>query len=165
MIFAGMSGSATADAVGLGQIEMRAMLDEGYGRNFSAGITAGSSLIGPIIPPSIPLVAYAVQAEVSVGALFMAGIVPGIIMALAFMTYITVLARARNYPSGAIPPLMTLWHAFRRGFLPLLTPVIIVGGIYSGVFTPTEAAAVAVLYAIALWGSRLPRVWMASFVG
>lgn len=150
MIFAGMSGSATADAVGLGQIEMRAMLDEGYDREFSAGLVAGSSLIGPIIPPSIPLVAYAVQAEVSVGALFMAGIVPGILMALAYMAYIAVLARMRHYPSGAFPPLKALWQALCRGFLPLLTPVIIVGGIYSGVFTPTEAAAVAALYAMVL---------------
>ncbi len=150
MVFAGMSGSATADAVGLGSIEMRAMLEQGYDRKFSAGITGASSLIGPIIPPSIALVAYGVQAEVSVGALFMAGIIPGIVMALAFMAYVAYRAYRYNYPSGKFAPLRELWSAFRLGFFPLLTPVIIVGGIYSGVFTPTEAAAVAAFYAMIL---------------
>ncbi|NIO12038.1 MAG: TRAP transporter large permease subunit [Deltaproteobacteria bacterium] len=150
MIFAGMSGSATADAVGLGTVEMRAMLEQGYDRKFSAAITAASSLIGPIIPPSIAMVAYGVMAEESIGALFFGGIVPGIVMALAFMAYVAYCAYRYNYPSGALPSLEELWVAFRRGFFPLLTPVIIVGGIYSGVFTPTEAAAVAAFYAMFL---------------
>jgi tripartite ATP-independent transporter DctM subunit len=150
MIFAGMSGSATADAVGLGTVEMRAMLDEGYSRDFSAAITAASSLIGPIIPPSIAMVAYGVQAEESVGALFMGGIIPGLIMAFAYMVFVAFCAYRYHFPSGKFASLKELWVAFRRGFFPLMTPVIIVGGIYSGVFTPTEAAAVAAFYAMFL---------------
>ncbi|NIO12085.1 MAG: TRAP transporter large permease subunit, partial [Deltaproteobacteria bacterium] len=150
MIFAGMSGSATADAVGLGTVEMRAMLEQGYDRKFSAAITAASSLIGPIIPPSIAMVAYGVMAEESIGALFFGGILPGIVMALAFMTYVAYCAYRYDYPSGTFPSVKELWVAFRRGFFPLMTPVIIVGGIYSGVFTPTEAAAVAAFYAMFL---------------
>jgi len=150
MIFAGMSGSATADAVGLGAVEMRAMLDEGYSRNFSAAITGASSLIGPIIPPSIAMVAYGVQAEASVGALFMGGIVPGVLLALAFMAYVAYCAHRYNFPSGKLATFKELWVALRRAFFPLMTPVIIVGGIYTGVFTPTEAAAVAAFYAIFL---------------
>jgi len=150
MIFAGMSGSATADAVGLGTVEMRAMLDQGYDRNFSAAITAASSLIGPIIPPSIAMVAYGVMAEESIGALFFGGIVPGIVMAMAFMAYVAFCAYRYKYPSGTFPSLREVWVAFRKGFFPLMTPVIIVGGIYSGVFTPTEAAAVAAFYAMFL---------------
>jgi tripartite ATP-independent transporter DctM subunit len=150
MIFAGMSGSATADAVGLGAVEMKAMLDDGYSRNFSAAITAASSLIGPIIPPSIAMVAYGVQAEASVGALFLGGIVPGIVMALAFMAYVAYCAYRYRYPSGSLASIKELASSFGRAFFPLMTPVIIVGGIYSGVFTPTEAAAVAAFYAIFL---------------
>jgi len=150
MIFAGMSGSATADAVGLGAVEMKAMLDEGYGRNFSAAITGASSLIGPIIPPSIAMVAYGVQAEASVGALFIGGIIPGILMALAFMAYVAYCAHRNDYPAGSFPSVKELTAAFWRAFFPLMTPVIIVGGIYTGVFTPTEAAAVAAFYAIFL---------------
>ena len=150
MIFAGMSGAATADAVGLGTVEMKAMMQNGYDRKFSAGITAASSLIGPIIPPSIPLVAYGVVAEVSIGSLFVAGILPGILLALAFMAYVSYQAYRNNYPSLPFASLGALWLAFRQGFLPLLTPVIIIGGIYSGIFTPTEAAAVAAFYAMAL---------------
>lgn len=150
MIFAGMSGAATADAVGLGAVEMRAMLDEGYDRNFSAAITGASSLIGPIIPPSIAMVAYGVQAEASVGAMFMGGIVPGIMLALAFMAYVMYCAHRYNYPSGKFATLKELAVGFWKAFFPLMTPVIIVGGIYSGVFTPTEAAAMAAFYAIFL---------------
>lgn len=149
-LFAGMSGSATADAVGLGTVEMRAMLDEGYPREFSAGLTAASSLIGPIIPPSIALVAYGVSAEVSIGALFMAGIVPGLLLAMAFMLYVAVCAFRFDFPSAPFPPWHDLGRSFRRAILPLLMPIIIIGGIRGGIFTPTEAAAVAALYAIVL---------------
>jgi tripartite ATP-independent transporter DctM subunit len=150
MIFAGMSGAATADAVGLGVVEMKAMLDEGYPRDFSAAITAASSLIGPIIPPSIAMVAYAVQAEESVGAMFMGGIVPGCMMAAAFMFYVAFVSFRRNFPSGTFPRPAELIRSFVRAFFPLMTPVIIVGGIYAGIFTPTEAAAVAAFYAMVL---------------
>ncbi len=150
MVFAGMSGSATADAMGLGTIEMRAMTRAGYSREFSAGITAASSLIGPIIPPSIAMVAYAVEAEVSVAAMFIGGIVPGALMALSQMAYVTYRARRDDFPSGAWPGLRVLGVAFSRAILPMLTPVIIMGGIYLGIFTPTEAAAVAAFYAMCL---------------
>jgi tripartite ATP-independent transporter DctM subunit len=150
MIFAGMSGSATADAVGLGAVEMKAMLDDGYDRNFSAAITAASSLIGPIIPPSIAMVAYGVQAEESIGKLFIGGIAPGILMALAFMSYVAYCAHRYNYPSGKFTSPKELWVSFKKAFFPLMTPVIIVGGIYTGIFTPTEAAAIAAFYAMFL---------------
>ena len=150
MIFAGMSGAATADAVGLGTVEMRAMLQEGYDRDFSAGITAASSLIGPIIPPSIPLVAYGVIAEESIGSLFLGGVIPGTLMAICFIIYVSYRARRGNYPSGAMAGIRELLVSFRNAFLPLMTPVIIIGGIYGGIFTPTEAAAVAAFYAMVL---------------
>ena len=162
MIFAGMSGSATADAVGLGTVEMKAMLDNGYDRDFSAAITAATSLIGPIIPPSIALVAYGVMAEVSVGKLFVAGIIPGLLMAFSFMAYVAYCAWRYNYPSGPFAPLGALGKAFLRGFFPLMTPIIIVGGIYLGVFTPTEAAAVAAFYAMILGIFVLPRIRLAT---
>ena len=150
MIFAGMSGAATADAVGLGTVEMRAMLQEGYDRDFSAGITAASSLIGPIIPPSIPLVAYGVIAEESIGSLFLGGVIPGTLMAVCFIIYVSYRARRGNYPSGSMAGIRELLVSFRNAFLPLMTPVIIIGGIYGGIFTPTEAAAVAAFYAMVL---------------
>lgn len=163
VLFAGMSGSATADAVGLGQIEMRAMLSQGYDRRFSAGITAASSLIGPILPPSIALVAYAIQAEVSVAHMFFAAIMPGILMAVAYMTYVTYRARRDGYPRGPRARLAEILPAFRLAILPILTPAIIMGGIYFGVFTPTEAAAVAALYA-ALLGVVVYRAYGLSYL-
>jgi tripartite ATP-independent transporter DctM subunit len=150
MLFAGMSGSATADAVGLGQIEMRAMHAQGYERGFSAGVTAASSLIGPILPPSIVLVAYAVQAQVSVAALFFAAVVPGVLMAAVFMGYVAFRARRDGMQKGPRASLAEIWAAFRPAVLSLLTPLIIMLGIYAGIFTPTEAAAVAALYALVL---------------
>jgi tripartite ATP-independent transporter DctM subunit len=148
VLFAGMSGSATADAVGLGQIEFRAMSAAGYDHRFSAGITAASALLSPIIPPSIVLVAYAVQAQVSIGALFFAAIIPGLLMAVVFMAWVAYCARLYNFPKGTKPTFAEIWTAFRRAILALMTPVIILGGIYSGIFTPTEAAAVAAFYAL-----------------
>ena len=148
VFFAGMSGSATADAVGLGQIEFRAMTKAGYDHRFSAGITAASSLISPILPPSIVLVAYAVQAQVSVAALFFAAIVPGLLMALVFMAWVSYQARVYGFPAGARVGPAEVWGAFKPAVLALLTPVIILVGIYAGLFTPTEAAAVAALYAL-----------------
>lgn len=152
LLFAGMSGSATADAVGLGQIEIKAMTKAGYDHRFSAGITAASALLSPIIPPSIVLVAYAVQAQVSVGALFFAAIVPGLLMAGVFMTWVAYCARRYGFPAGTRASFIEIWTAFRRAILALLTPAIILTGIYSGIFTPTEAAAVAALYALVVTG-------------
>ena len=158
VMFAGMSGSATADAVGLGQIEMRAMLSQGYDRRFSAGVTAASSLIGPILPPSIALVAYAIQAEVSVARIFFAAVVPALMLALAYMSYVTWRARREGMPKGPRASLAEILPAFRLAILPVLTPFIIMGGIYFGIFTPTEAAAVAALYS-ALLGLLIYRAY------
>jgi tripartite ATP-independent transporter DctM subunit len=152
VLFAGMSGSATADAVGLGQIEIKAMTKAGYDHRFSAGITAASALLSPIIPPSIVLVAYAVQAQVSVGALFFAAIVPGLLMAGVFMAWVAYCAQRYGFPAGSRASLGEIWRAFRRAILAILTPAIILTGIYSGIFTPTEAAAVAALYALVITG-------------
>ena len=150
LIFAGMSGSAVADAAGLGSIEIKAMRDEGYDPDFSAAVTAASSTIGPIIPPSIPIVLYGVMAEVSIGRLFIGGIVPGFMMAISMMIFTYFLAHKRGYARRKRSPLRHLTKSFIAAFPPLLTPVIIVGGILGGVFTPTEAAVVAVLYAFGL---------------
>ena len=151
IMFAGLSGSAVADTSALGSILIPAMEKDGYTRRFAAAVTAASSIIGPIIPPSIIMIVYAYVMQVSVGGLFAAGFVPGIIMGGLLMTMTVFLARRRSYPKRehrARPA--EQWHAFRGAFLPLLTPVIILGGILSGVFTPTEAAAAAVVYALLL---------------
>jgi tripartite ATP-independent transporter DctM subunit len=150
VIFAGMSGAAVADAGGLGAIEIKAMRDAGYDDDFSVGITAASSTIGPIIPPSLPMVIYGVVAGASIGQLFAAGFIPGLIMALSLMIMVAVIAWRRNYPRDQAFRLRVLWASFRRAFLSLLTPVIIVGGILSGAFTPTEAAVAACAYALFL---------------
>ena len=150
IIFAGMSGAAIADAGGLGTIEIKAMTDEGYDREFSAAVTAASSTIGPIIPPSIPMIIYAAFGGVSVGKLFLAGAVPGLAMGLALMVMIYIISVRRGYPINARPSLRGIWVSFREAFLPLLTPGIILGGIMGGIFTPTEAAVVAAAYALIL---------------
>jgi len=150
MIFSGMSGAAVADAAGLGMIEMKAMRDNGYDYRFSAAITAASSTIGPVIPPSIPLVIYGYLTEVSVGRLFLAGVIPGALMGLALMVVVYFVSRHRNYPRDKRAPLKEIVQSGKAAFLPLLTPVIIVGGILSGQFTPTEASVIACLYALFL---------------
>lgn len=150
VIFAGMSGAAVADAGGLGNVEIKAMRDAGYDTDFSVGVTAASSTIGPIIPPSLPLVIFGVMASVSIGELFAAGLVPGLLMALSLMIMVAWFSRRRNYPSDAAFDLCRLWATFKTAFFPLLTPVIIIGGIVSGAFTPTESAVAAVFYALIL---------------
>jgi tripartite ATP-independent transporter DctM subunit len=150
VVFAGMSGAAVADAGGLGTIEIKAMRDAGYDADFSVGVTAASSTIGPIIPPSLPMVIYGVVASSSIGQLFAAGFIPGLMMAAALMIMVTWYARTRGYPRDARFSLLVLWISFQRAFLSLLTPVIIVGGILGGLFTPTEAAIAASAYALLL---------------
>jgi len=150
VIFAGMSGTAVADAGGLGSIEIRAMRDQGYDDDFSVGITGASSTIGPIIPPSLPMVIYGVMANASVGKLFAAGFIPGLVMAAALMVMVAWFARSRNYRRDASFSVFRLWSSFQQAFLPLLTPVILVGGMVTGVFTPTEAAIAATAYAMIL---------------
>lgn len=150
IIFAGMSGAAVADAGGLGNIEIKAMREAGYDDDFSVGITAASSTIGPIIPPSLPLVIFGVMASVSIGELFVAGIIPGLLMAISLMVMVWYMSKKRNYPRDAAFSVSNVWTSFQAAFLPLMTPVIIVGGIVSGAFTPTEAAVFAAAYALVL---------------
>jgi len=152
MIFAGMSGAAVADAGGLGAVEIKAMRDAGYDRGFAVGITAASSTIGPIIPPSLPLIIYGVVAEVSIGQLFAAGLVPGLLMALALMVMVHVLAVRRGYPRDRTFARRELLGLFGRALLPLFAPVLIIGGIVFGIFTPTEAAVAAVVYTLLVGG-------------
>ncbi len=150
VVFAGMSGAAVADAGGLGSIEIKAMKDAGYDTEFSVGITAASSTIGPIIPPSLPMVIYGVLASASIGKLFAAGFIPGLLMAVSLMIMIAVIARRRNYPVDAAFRLSNLIFRTRDAFLSLMTPVIVAGGIITGILTPTEAAIAAAAYALFL---------------
>jgi len=150
VIFAGMSGTAVADAGGLGNIEIKAMRDHGYSTDFAVGITGASSTIGPIIPPSLPFVIYGVMANTSIGKLFAAGVIPGLVMALTMMIMVTYYAHTRGWHRDAKFSIIALWQTFQRAFLPLLTPIILVGGMTTGIFTPTEAAIAATAYAIFL---------------
>jgi tripartite ATP-independent transporter DctM subunit len=150
VIFAGMSGTAVADAGGLGNIEIKAMRDHGYSVDFAVGITGASSTIGPIIPPSLPFVIYGVMANTSIGKLFAAGVIPGLVMALTMMIMVTYYAHTRGWHRDAKFSIIALWQTFKRAFLPLLTPIILIGGMTTGVFTPTEAAIAATVYAIFL---------------
>jgi tripartite ATP-independent transporter DctM subunit len=150
MFFAGVSGSAVADAAGMGKLEIEIMRRAGYPHAFSAAITAASATIGPIIPPSIPLVVYASIANVSVGRLFLAGFVPGVLMGLFLMVSVWWVAGRRNFPRSQ-------WVGWRGVVLSvvqavpvLMLPLIILGGIFSGVFTATESAVVAAAYALLL---------------
>lgn len=150
IIFAGMTGTAVSDAAGLGTVEIQAMTDAGYDKEFSCAITGASSTIGPIIPPSVPLIIYGILASVSIGRLLVAGIIPGLLIAVALMIMVSIYAVKRNYPREKKANIRKFFMAFKEAFLPCMTPVIIVGGIISGIFTPTEAAAVASLYAFIL---------------
>lgn len=149
VIFSGMSGSAVADAGGLGQIEVEAMTADGFDKDFSAAVTCASATIGPIIPPSIPMVVYGMMTEVSVGSLFIGGIIPGLLLALACSILIYFMAIKRKYPRRKFS-WREVGESTVQALLSLFTPVIIIGGIWSGVFSPTEAAAVAVVYAFIL---------------
>jgi C4-dicarboxylate transporter, DctM subunit len=152
MIFSGMSGAAVADAAGLGLVEMEAMTKAGYDRPFSAAITAASSTIGPVIPPSIAFVIYGSLTGVSIVKLFMAGFVPGLLMGLSLMVAVYFVAKVRGYPRDPMPSLRQIWTTFVESLPALLMPVIIIGGILGGLFTPTEAAVVASLYAFIIGG-------------
>lgn len=149
VIFSGMSGAAVADAAGLGMIEMKAMDDAGFPHEFSAGITAGSSTIGPVIPPSIAFVVYSsCCTEASVSQLFAAGFVPGIMMALAMALWVYYVSKKKHFPVEPKMPMSVRWKYFLRAIPSLMTVVIIVGGIWGGLFTATEAAIVACFYAL-----------------
>jgi len=149
IMFAGLSGSAVADTSALGSMLIPAMEKDGYTRKFAAAVTAASSVIGPVIPPSIIMVVYAYIMGVSVGGLFAAGFVPGAMMGLGLMLVNSIISNKRGYPRAAKrASKAVVGRSFLRAFFPLLTPLIILGGILSGVFTPTEAAAAAVAYAV-----------------
>lgn len=150
LLFSGMSGAAVADAAGLGQVELKAMKDKGYDPEFSAAITAASSTIGPVFPPSIPFVLYSSITGVSVAKLFLAGVIPGILMAVALMVAVWVMAHLHKMPRRDFIDWRGIWSGFRDSALSLLTPVIIIFGIFGGVFTPTEAGVAASAYALFL---------------
>ncbi|MBW2307834.1 MAG: TRAP transporter large permease [Deltaproteobacteria bacterium] len=150
MLFAGLSGSAVADTSAIGSIMIPAMEKDGYSKEFSAAVTAASSIIGPIIPPSIIMVIYAYVMGVSVGGLFAAGIVPGLMVGFLLMLMTYMISKKRGYPKRERASLREVLISFRNSILPLLTAVIIIGGILGGVFTPTEAAGVAAGYTIFL---------------
>jgi len=150
IIFSGMTGTALGDAAGLGRIEIHAMTKAGYKPEFAGAVTIASAVIGPIIPPSMTMIIYAEMAEVSIADLFLGGVFPGLIIGACLMVYIYFGA----YKGGPPPSPACSWRgralAFRKAFLPMLSPLIVVGGIVTGAITPTEAAVVAVLYAVML---------------
>lgn len=149
MVFAGISGSAAADVAGLGKIEMKAMSDAGYDRNFSAAITAASAILGPIIPPSVMFVVYAGEAGVSVGDMFKAGLLPGALIGLSLMVTIAIMIkRGEPAPEPTRFSFRQVFVAAKNGILAIISPAIILFGMFSGVFTPTEAGVVAVVYSI-----------------
>ena len=151
VIFAGMSGSAIADAAGTGRMMQAMMTKDGkYPPSFAAALTAASSVIGPIIPPSIPMVLYALVSDASIGYLFLGGVIPGLLMAAAQMGVVAHTAKKKNFPVEPPIPLRALPGITWRAFPALMMPVVLLGGIYGGATTPTEAAAVAAAYALAV---------------
>jgi len=150
VIFAGMSGTAVADAGGLGTIEIKAMRDHGYKTDFAVGVTAASATIGPIIPPSLPMVIFGVMANVSIGQLFAAGFIPGLLMAAFLMMYVTWYAHRHNIGRDQVFRLSVLGTTFVHALPALMTPAIIIGGMSFGIFTPTEAAVAACMWALFL---------------
>ncbi len=165
-IFAAISGSAVATVVAVGAVMIPAMKKAGYDENISAAVTATASCMGPVIPPSIPFIIYGVIANVSIGALFLAGVIPGLLLGLGLMVYMYLVARRSRYPLESRPGWREVALGAWRAVPALLMPLVILGGILGGVFTPTEAAGIAVIYAL-LVGSlvyrsirpaRLPRI-------
>lgn len=148
MIFAGITGAAVADTSAIGSILIPAMQREGYDTDFSAAVTATSSTIGPVIPPSIPFIIYGVLGEVSIASLFLAGLVPGILLGLFMMAVVAIYAHKRKYPKEKLPTLKAALNSFYEAALVLIMPLIILGGILTGIFTPTESACIAVFYAL-----------------
>jgi len=150
MFFAGMTGSAVSDTSAIGSILIPAMVKSGYGRDVTAAVTATSSVIGIIIPPSVTIVIYAIVAEVSIGSLLFAGIIPGIMLGLALMAAVAIYARLKGYEAVSTFSISQSLHTFKRAFLSMITVIIVVGGIYGGIFTATEASIVAAVYSFIL---------------
>jgi tripartite ATP-independent transporter DctM subunit len=150
IILSGISGSATADAAGLSTVSIGTMVQKGYPRGFSAGVVASSAVLGPIIPPSILMVIYAVIAECSVGKLFLGGFLPGLVIAFFLMALVYYTAVKYDFPREEPTNARRIWTSFKAGWLALFAPVVILGGIVIGVCTPTEAGAIAVAYSILL---------------
>ena len=151
VVFSGMSGSALADAAGPGLVTIRQMLKKPeYSPGFAGAVVVASATLGPMIPPSIPMVIYALVSGASVGALFLGGVVPGVLMTVLMMLTVHIIATKRGMPRDEPVPRGQWWGTVWRGVAPLSLPVVLLGGIYSGVFTPTEAAAVAALHALVL---------------
>jgi tripartite ATP-independent transporter DctM subunit len=148
IIFSGMTGSAIADASGLGMMEIKAMREYGYDDGFSCAITAGSATIGPVFPPSIPMIFYAMLSGTSIGNLFLGGMIPGLLLGAALMIYVAIIANKRNYPLGIKHTLRDILVITLKAFPALFSVIVLLGGIYSGVVTPTEAGALASFYAI-----------------
>jgi len=150
MIFAGITGAAVADTSAIGSILIPAMERDGYDVEFSSAVTATSSTNGPIIPPSIPFIIYGVLGEISIASLFLAGIIPGVLLGLFQMGVVAYYARKRSYPKGSLPGFREALRAIFDAALVLMMPIIILGGILTGVFTPTESACIAAFYAFAI---------------
>lgn len=150
VIMSGMTGAAVAEAAGLGMLSMKELPERGFGRAFTAAITGAAATIGPVIPPSIPFVIYGTLAGVSVGELFLAGFMPGFMMAFVMAVAVYFISKHRNYPRQEKAPLREVIVSFLDSILALMTPIIIIGGILSGVFTPTEASVIACVYALVL---------------
>lgn len=152
IVFAGISGTAMADAAGLGRVEIKAMRDAGYDAAFSSAVTLVSCMIGPLIPPSVVMIVYAITAEVSVGAMLLAGIGPGLLLAVVLMTFIYALVKSGRFhcPTIEKPSRQELFQSFWQGILALMAPIIIVGGIVGGIFTVTEAGIAVCLYSLAV---------------
>jgi len=151
MFFAAISGSGPATVSAIGSFMIPAMKERKYHGTFAASLTAAAGTIGVIIPPSIPFVIYSVVAQTSIGDMFIAGVVPGILIGISLMTVCYFIARKRNYLSSKEPPTLgNVFHAFKESLGALMVPIIILGGIYGGVFTPTEAAVVAVVYSVVI---------------
>lgn len=150
MLFSGLSGSANADIAGIGKVLIKGMIDEGYEPDFAAAVTGSASCIGPIIPPSTTFILFGAIALVPIGDLLIAGAVPGILMGILMMIATAFIARKRNYPRHNHFSGQRLWETFKESWAVLLTPVIIIGGILSGIFTATEAGVVVALYSFIL---------------
>ena len=170
MLFAGMSGTAVADAGGLGNIEIEAMREVGYDDDFSCAITSASAVLGPIIPPSLPMVILCVTVGASTGRCFVGGIGPGILMGLTLGAMVTYFAIKNHYPKNPRPTGRQVWTSFKEAFLALMSPIILFVAIYTGIVTTTEAAIIAALYSliIGLVGYRdlkirdIPKVMLAT---